>query len=58
MLPPRNYEGVTGDAIRFAQAAMINGWLFDEYIKVAREAWVIQHENALRQAKYQVEKDS
>jgi hypothetical protein len=42
--------------MRFADSAIMNGWLFDEYIKLAKEAWVIAHEDALRQARYQVAK--
>jgi len=56
MLTPRNYDRVTEEAVRFAELAASNGWLFDEYIKAAKTAWVMYHEDALRQAKYQVEK--
>jgi hypothetical protein len=57
MYSPRNYEKVTEEAIDFADAAIRNGWLFDEYIRSAREAWIIKHEDLLSQAKYQVQKD-
>ena len=57
MLPPRGYEVVTRSAIDFADEAIRHGWLFDEYIRSAREAWVIKHEDLLSQAKYQVERD-
>jgi len=54
---PRNYDNVTADAMRFAESAAMNGWLFNEYIQSARDAWIIQHENALSQAKYSIEQD-
>jgi hypothetical protein len=55
---PRNFDTVSEEAIRFAESAMRNGWLFEEYIRTAREAWTIAHEDALRQARYQVEQDA
>ena len=55
---PRNFDRVSGEAIEFAKSAMRNGWLFEEYIRTAREAWTLAHEDALSQAKYQVERDT
>jgi len=55
MLTPRNYDSVTSEISRGAQAAISNDWLFSEYLQAIKEAWVLKHEDMLRQAKYQVE---
>lgn len=54
---PQNYERVTSEIMDGAKSAMQNGWLFSEYLEAVKQAWVYAHEDALKQANYQVSKE-
>ena len=51
-----NFDRVSNEAIDFANSAMRSGWTYSDYLRTAKDAWVIAHEEALKQAKYHVEK--
>jgi hypothetical protein len=52
---PPNFERVTNELMRGAEEALHSNWLFEQYMEECKTCWVLAHEDALTQAKYQAE---
>lgn len=51
----RNFGHISDKARDFADSAVGSNWFFENYIRCAREAWLVAHEEKLRHAKWEME---
>jgi hypothetical protein len=53
-MDPQFFSAAGENALHFARASINAGWQFERYLQAAKDAWILAHEDALKQAQYDV----